>query len=588
MAGLFSKILPKKKKHELDEFQKRAVDFIDSGDSLFITGKAGTGKTEVLKTLRDRYAGKKVVAVVAPTGVAARNAGGFTMHSFFRLPVKTIYLPDHEIKPEMYQLSDASAQTIRDIDILVIDEISMVRCDTLDATDDILRHYRHNDLPFGGVQLVMFGDLYQLSPVTESKDRKPLLEYYQEGFYFFFSYALQNLRYKVIELQHIWRTDERVFINLLNNIRIGEVNIDNLNLLNTRVEPDYQAEVTDTIVTLMTHNHQTKDYNKKMYSLLKSNEKVYKAKYVYKPDRWHEDYPADPYLSLKRGARVMFLTNDTDNKKYSNGTMGWVESLLEDMIIVKTDENKKVHLERAIWEQKDYVIDKKTKTIYAEPTAEFHQFPLKLAWAVSIHKSQGLTFKEVAIDASKSFAYGQVYVALSRCTTLEGIHLLRKIPSHKITADEVVKQYMNCIDEEGYVDMLEDFENTEYEAGPLVLCISNNKFESIKNGTRTTYSHGIYNDEEAEQFLVYKDGELCMNNTFKSINKKLDYTDKNGGDFPFIMKQYTYVCFVNSKTFEILQADIDGLIEPKTSDNYAWGYFFRFSNVKKFKLKKNK
>lgn len=588
MAGLITKTLSINKKHELDEFQKKAVDFIDSGESLFITGKAGTGKTEVLKTLRDRYAGKKVVAVVAPTGVAAENAGGFTMHSFFRLPVGTIYLPDHEIRPELYRLSDASAQTIRDIDILVIDEISMVRCDTLDATDDILRHYRHNDLPFGGVQLVMFGDLYQLSPVTESRDRKPLLEYYNEGFYFFFSYALQNLRYKVIELQHIWRTDERIFINLLNNIRIGEVNIDNLNLLNTRVEPNYRPKVTDSIVTLMTHNHQTKNYNKNMYRLLKSGEKVYKAKYVAKPDMWHEDYPADPYLSLKKGARVMFLTNDTDNKRYSNGTMGWVDSLFEDMIIVKIDNNENVHLERAIWEQKDYIIDKKTKTIYTETTAEFHQFPLKLAWAVSIHKSQGLTFKEVAIDASKSFAYGQVYVALSRCTTLGGIHLLQKIPSHKIIADEVVKQYMNSIDEDGYVDMLEDFENTEYEYGPLVLYISNKKFESIKSGTRTSYSHGIYDDEEAEQFLVYKDGELCMNRTFKSMNKKLDYTDKNGGDFPFIMKQYTYVWFVNSKTFEKLQADIDGRIDPKTSDNYAWGYFFRFSNVKKLKLKKGK
>ena len=472
-----------------DKYQKQVLSYIECGDSLFVTGKAGTGKTHVLKILKEKCEGKKVVAVLAPTGVAARNAGGFTMHSFLRLPVGAPYLPDHKIKPDLYQLSDISAETIRSIDILVIDEISMVRCDMLDATDDILRHYRNNDLPFGGVQLVMFGDLYQLCPVTQADDRKTLLEYYQEGFYFFFSYALRKMKYRVVELQKIHRQDNRIFINLLNNIRVGDVNLENLALLNTRVEPDYYPSVKDDVVTLMTHNRQTQKRNEAMYDLLSGKEVPYKADIKRITAPWREKFPVDFRLKLKKGTRVMFQKNDTDGNDYVNGTMGWVVALGEDWVKVRRDDGIQVIVEKETWEQYDYIVDKKTKTIYTEKSATFSQIPLKLAWAVSVHKSQGLTFDEVAIDASKSFTYGQVYVALSRCTTLEGIHLLSAIPSHKIIADEIVKTYMNSINNEGYVDLPEEFDTTDFEEEPLKLNVSYSVLCNIRSVIKKKYKH---------------------------------------------------------------------------------------------------
>ena len=573
------------KKIRLDKYQKTVLKCIECGDSLFVTGKAGTGKTLVLKELKERYSGKKVIAVLAPTGVAARNAGGFTMHSFLRIPVGTPYLPDHTIKPELYKLSDVSAETLRSIDILVIDEISMVRCDMLDATDDILRHYRHSEKPFGGVQLVMFGDLYQLSPVTKTEDRKTLLDFYNDGFYFFFSYALKKLMYKVFELQKIHRQDNRIFINLLNNIRVGDINLQNLELLNTRVEPGYHPSVTENVVTLMTHNHQTQKRNKAMYEMLSGEENTYKAEIKRITSPWREKFPVDYELKLKRGARVMFLKNDTDGNDYVNGTMGWVTDIGIDWVVVRRDDNIQVYVEKETWEQYDYIVDKKTKTIYTEKSATFSQIPLKLAWAVSIHKSQGLTFDEVAIDASKSFTYGQVYVALSRCTTLEGIHLLSVIPSHKIVADDIVKMYMDCIDDEGYANLPDVIEESEYEEEPLLLNVSYSVYLNIKIGKKKKYKHTIYDHEYGRKLFLHKKGKVCVNKLYDSIKKDWSYWDMNGGNFPFIMRQYRRARFFCSEFGVSIEADIDGRIEPYQtvdSDGYqTWAFMFRIGKVHK-------
>ena len=566
-----------------DEFQAKVLSWIDRGNNLFVTGKAGTGKSEVIKKFIKKYTGKKFFAVLAPTGVAAKHVNGFTMHSFFRLPVGTPYLPDHEIKPDLYQLSDISAATLRSIDILIIDEISMVRCDMLDATDDILRHYRNSDKPFGGVQLIMFGDLYQLCPVAESKERKTLSEYYPDGIYFFFSYALKKLKYKVVDLKIIHRQDqdERIFIDLLNDIRVGEVNHNNLSTLNTRVEPDYLPAVDDDIVTLMTHNNQTRKQNEKMYRLLTSKEHIYKADIESITDKWWEKYPAEKNLKLKVDARVMFLKNDTENKEYTNGTMGWVIALRDDEVFVKKDDNLVVCVKKTTWEQKNYVVDKTTKTIYTETSATFSQIPLKLAWAVSIHKSQGLTFDEVAIDASKSFTYGQVYVALSRCKTLEGIHLLKAIPSHKIVADDVVKAYMKNIDEEGYVKMPEEFDTTEYENVSLELNVTRSVYKNIRDGIKKSYKHGITDSDYARKLLLHKNGILCTNSLYRSLKKKPNYRDMNDGNFPFIMRQYKKALFVNKDFYARIAVDIDGKIEPNITADNMWGFIFRFSNAKK-------
>ena len=523
----------------LDKYQKEVLDYVEQGYSLFVTGKAGTGKTVVLKRIKEMYEGKKVVAVLAHTGVAARNAGGFTMHSFLRIPVSTPYLPNHKIKPELYKLSNVSAKTLRTIDILVIDEISMVRCDMLDAADDILRHYRMNDDPFGGVQLVMFGDLYQLSPVTSAEDRETLSEYYQE-MYFFCSHALRKINYKVVELLEIHRQDEHDFIDLLNHIRVDAITPDDIKLLNSRYEPDFKVAVTDNIVTLMTHNKQTNNYNRAKYELLNGEEKKYTAEVT---GYWRENNPVDYYLWLKVGSRIMFQKNDNLNSLYENGTMGWVVSLGDDMITVRTDKNKIVEVEKAIWEQYDYYVDKTTKTIYTERTATYSQIPLKLAWAVSIHKSQGLTFDEVVIDASKSFTFGQVYVALSRCRTLKGIHLISKIPSQKIIADNIVHQYMACIDENRNVNLPDSFETEIFEMYPLELSVGYKTFDKILDGAKKKYSRVIQNEFEAKQIFQYFNGEICINKTFASIQKKWKYSDTNNGDCPFIVRNYNKVEF---------------------------------------------
>lgn len=571
----------KNKEIVLDEYQKKVLTYVANGENLFITGKAGTGKTELLKAIRKMYEGKKVVAVLAPTGVAAKNAGGFTMHSFLQLPLNP-YLPEHKVKPDLYQLNESGAETLRSVDIMVIDEVSMVRCDMLDATDAILKHYRCNDLPFGGVQLIMFGDLYQLSPVAASDDKKVLKGGYKANeFYFFLSQSLQNYDYRVVELQKIHRQDNRKFINLLNNVRVGEIDLESLKMLDKRVDKNYTPDPKNGILTLMTHNYQSKKLNKKLYDSLETEEYPYYAKKVFITDYWHEKNPVPPKLCLKVGARVMFQRNDNDKEQYVNGTMGWVTKLTQDSIYVKPDNGEEVIVEKAVWKQYDYFVDKKTKTIYAQVSAEYHQFPLKLAWAVSIHKSQGLTLKEVNIDASQAFAFGQVYVALSRCKTLNGIHLLEKIPSHKIIADDVVRKYMASIDKDGHVTIPEDFEDNDYEDEPLSINIKSATFERILSGEKTKHQQLIKDDYWARKVFVHnEDGSVRKNKLWADKNIK-SYWDMNDGNFPFIFKKYQSVLFIDNG--RMVEVEVDGKFEPyvgiDADDYYNWGFKFRFGKI---------
>lgn len=574
----------------LDEYQKKVLSYVANGENLFITGKAGTGKTALLREIRKMYAGKKVVAVLAPTGVAARNAEGFTMHSFLRLPLKP-YLPEHKVKPDLFQLNDKGAETLRGIDIMIIDEISMVRCDMLDAANAILQHYRHNDKPFGGVQLIMFGDLYQLSPVAASEDKKVLKGGYNANeFYFFLSQALRNLDYRVVELQKIHRQDNREFINLLNAVRVGEISVGSLKMLESRVDRNIKQTPQDSVITLMTHNYQSKILNRDMYERLNTQEYPYKAKIVEVTDRWYDKYPVDYNLRLKVGARVMFQRNDNENMKYNNGTMGWVTGLTEDGIYVVTDNGDKVDVKRAVWQQFDYYVDKKTKTIYTQVSAEYHQYPLKLAWAVSIHKSQGLTLDEANIDASQTFAFGQVYVALSRCKTLEGIHLLEMIPSHKIVADDVVRRYMESIDEEGHVTMQEDFDDLDYEDEPLVLKVKTATFDRIVDGEKKKHKQLIKESEDGRKLFVHnEDGSIRLNKLWTDKGRVTNYWDMNGGHFPFIMRRYQTVLFIDKTDGRQVEIEIDGAIEPyegvDAEGYYNWGFQFRFGKIVRRKRK---
>lgn len=563
-----------------DRHTKQVLAYIEEGKNLFVTGKAGTGKTMLLQKIVELYSAKRMLVVLAPTGVAAEHSNGVTMHSFLKLPL-TPYLPRHRYS-SLYSLDDYAIEVVKKLDVMIIDEISMVRCDMLDAADMILRHYRKSRKPFGGIQLIMFGDLYQLMPVTKNEDWDVLKTHYRSS-YFFCSEVLQKMEYYVLSLEKVRRQNDKSFINLLNNIRLGKVKAKDIDFLNTRYEPDFQAKKDDQVVMLKVKNNQTDNYNEEQLSKLKGVEKTFWAI----EDNWSpEKYPTSFKLVLKKGARVMFVKNDTKDRQYINGTMGYVVGFSESYIKVKRDDSDSIiFVERQTWDRLSYKINKKTKTIETEVVGSFKQYPLKLAWAVTIHKSQGLTFDDVAIDAAKSFTFGQVYVALSRCRTMEGMHLISKIPSQKIKADPLVKAYLDSISEDGKALPIKDIEEEdEYETNSLVLWISERKYWNIKDGVAHKYSHSVEDSKYAEKIFKTKNGKLLINETFKGTRKKYSLFDMNGGNCPFIPRKYRTVTF-NNEWYQPLKVEIVNEIEIRQGkDSYnddTWIFEIRLGDIMK-------
>lgn len=428
-------------KIDLDKYGKQALGLVMEGKSLFITGKAGTGKTTVLRELTSQCRKKKKnVVVLAPTGVAAKNAEGVTIHSFLHLPLGP-YIPGMKNR-KLYALKEEEIRVVNKVDIIIIDEVSMVRCDMLDEMDDVLRHYRKSSLPFGGIQLVMFGDLYQLMPVASDEDWEKLKDKYSSP-YFFCSKVLEKMDCPMFELKNIHRQNDQNFVTLLNNVRLGHVSSTELRNLEGRYKKNFIPKDEEGYIRLTTHNWRSKKYNEQKLEGLSGATYKYKA-YIedYFPK---EEWPTNYVLQLKRGARVMFIRNDNESKQYVNGTLGTVVSLGDRSIIVRTDEGVEISVERQTWDFYRYHINKKTKEIEAILCGSFRQYPLKLAWAVTIYKSQGLTFDKVIIDAGKAFTYGQVYVALSRCRKLHGIVLVSPITAKIIKTDPVVTEYMKTV-----------------------------------------------------------------------------------------------------------------------------------------------
>ena len=432
------------------ETARRYVE--QTGVSLFLTGKAGTGKTTFLHDIVSTTSKRHVV--LAPTGVAAVNAGGVTIHSFFQLPFDP-YLPEVKELVTEYQmpeshksLSKNKLNIIRTLELLIIDEISMVRADLMDAIDMVLRRYRRSSRPFGGVQLLMIGDVHQLSPVVTEAEKSYMERVYPTP-YFFASKALQRMNYVTIELTTVYRQQDAAFVNLLNHVRDNNIDSATLQALNARVQ-NVQAikQSNNQIITLTTHNRQADAINRRHMEALTGERRVFEA--ILKGNYPEKSLPCNQSLEVKVGERVMFVKNDSSGgHRYYNGMLGTVTGYLfdpeedKDYIKVINDDGDTIVVGREQWESLRYSLDDKTGAITQEVEGTFSQYPLQPAWAVTIHKAQGLTFDRVAIDAADAFAFGQVYVALSRCRTLEGLTLTTPISAGVAFNDASVSHFVS-------------------------------------------------------------------------------------------------------------------------------------------------
>ena len=405
--------------------------------NVFLTGRAGTGKTTFLKRLKE-HSPKRMV-VVAPTGVAAINAGGVTIHSFFQLPFSP-YIPGTQPKKD-FKIRKQKLYIIRTMDLLVIDEISMVRADLLDAIDAQLRLLRRSQRPFGGVQLLLIGDLQQLAPVVQDAEVSILSEHYST-FYFFGSQALRRTQYLTVELQKVYRQSDPAFVSLLNKVRDNRMDAQSLALLNSRYKENFRPSDDERYIRLTTHNSQADSVNQLNLSMLGGTAKTYDCETVNKfPEAM---YPGEAHLTLKVGAQVMFIKNDRQSeKRFFNGKIGVVSELKAKSVIVScSDSNGDIEVGYDEWQNVSYTVDSSTNEIVENVEGVFRQIPLRLAWAITIHKSQGLTFDHAIIDAANSFSHGQVYVALSRCRTFEGMVLSSKIPQSAIIPDAQIANFI--------------------------------------------------------------------------------------------------------------------------------------------------
>ncbi|CAM1351027.1 helix-turn-helix domain-containing protein [Tenacibaculum insulae] len=423
-----------------------AVQFINKTDrNLFITGKAGTGKTTFLHKIKNESL--KRMVIVAPTGVAAINAKGVTIHSFFQMPFVPI-LPNQitSTSNQQRKFSKSKIDIIKSLDLVVIDEISMVRADLLDGIDQVLRKYKDKNKVFGGAQVLMIGDLQQLSPVVKPNEWSLLQQHYT-SIYFFSSKAFQESNTVSIELKKIYRQDNEEFISILNEIRNDSLSEKSAKILNKRYNPSFEPKKNEGYITLTTHNKRAGAINTLELEKLKKKSRFFKADIS---GKFNENaYPNSEKLELKEGAQVMFIKNDSSpEKRYFNGKIGKITLIDEDTIYVKCpNDDFEIETKKETWENITYAIDDETKDIKENITGSFSQIPLRLAWAITIHKSQGLTFEKAIIDAEASFAHGQTYVALSRCTSLEGIVLKTQINNSAIINDKTVDSFTKNVNE---------------------------------------------------------------------------------------------------------------------------------------------
>ena len=433
---------------------KLAFEFVEyTGEHVFLTGKAGTGKTTFLHNLKN-ISSKRMI-VVAPTGVAAINARGMTIHSFFQMPFGPILTEEvagtraegtANSRVNTQKFNRTKIDIIKSLDLLIIDEVSMVRADLLDGIDEVLRKYKNHNKPFGGVQLLMIGDLQQLAPIVKNDEWGLLKEHY-DSMYFFNSLALKKSRYVSIELKEIFRQRDMEFIKLLNMVRENTLNTQALERLNKQHKPNFKYNDDEGYITLTTHNAQAKSINESRLKKLPGRVNTFCA--MVEGDFPEYSYPTDFKLVIKKGAQVMFVKNDPSPEKlFYNGKIGKVERVEDDLIYVKCPgDGQSIPVAKTEWKNMKYSINKNTKEIEESVKGTFLQYPLKHAWAITIHKSQGLTFEKAIIDARAAFAHGQVYVALSRCRTLEGLILSTPITHSCIKSSPGITSFTKSIQE---------------------------------------------------------------------------------------------------------------------------------------------
>lgn len=436
--------------------------------NIFLTGKAGTGKTTFLNYFVKNT--RKNHIVVAPTGIAAINAGGVTIHSMFALPLRPFVPVNEPIDTASannishlishFRYGKHKLKLLRELEIIIIDEVSMLRADVLDMVDFALRKARRNQERFGGVQMLFIGDLFQLPPVIREDSEYILQKYYKSPF-FFDAKVLENVDLLTVELTEVFRQKDPEFLDLLNSIRDGDTQKVDFQKLNERYIPDFEPKEGEHIVHLCSHNRMADNINQKKINELKTSLFSYKANIF--GDFKENIFPNDENLELKVGAQVMFIRNDSSGeKRYYNGRLAEISRLNEDKVYVilegRTDE---MEVEREVWENKKYTLND-DKEIVEEVIGSFEQFPLRLAWAVTIHKSQGLTFDKVIIDAGKSFTLGQVYVALSRCRTLEGIYLKSKITPSVIFSDKRIDNFQEDTNANDKIEDILEQEKYDY------------------------------------------------------------------------------------------------------------------------------
>lgn len=547
--------------------------------SIFLTGKAGTGKTTFLNNFVKTTQKKHIT--IAPTGIAAINAGGVTIHSMFGFPLRTFIPTTERIDQNLANnIADLTKhflyrkdklKLLREIEVIIIDEVSMLRADVLDMMDFALRHIRRNPFKFGGVQMLFIGDLYQLPPVV--RDEYLLNRYYKSPF-FFHAKALEDYPIITIELRKVYRQTDEKFLDILNAIRNGDVGNIDFNELNSRYDPDFEPD-EEAYVYLCSHNRQADEINQRKLKELSNSSHYFDAEIV--GDFKESQYPNEETLELKVGSQIMFIRNDTSpDKLYYNGKLAEITYINGDEITVVLDGSEaEFIIKPEIWEQKRYGLDAE-KNITEEVLGSFKQYPIRLAWAVTIHKSQGLTFDRLIIDAGKSFASGQVYVALSRCRTLEGIVLKSRITPEVIFKDERVAEFQSTTNANDKVEAILEAEKYDYSIEKVIRRLDCTWFAQTLEIWYSSGKDSRYLDREQKknlyltlkpeinnlQQIFVKFEKILKQLTYKFINQESDWQqveEKAKGAVNFFFTNVNDKVFIPLKDFYATTKGVKGL-----------------------------